>query len=261
MTSLAERLGVATAIMSKASPVALDLFNRRAQFALEEKSPNEFVSKADRTVEEFIRQNLGAALPGDAVLGEEDGGEAGSAFWSIDPIDGTSNFLRGSPLWGVSLGYMEHGRSRVGVIHFPALGMVLSAASGSGLQFQGRPFDRNVPFADVKVAAVGDSTRWKAADIGNVEGALRRTGSGVALYRCATVGLGFAALGYLDGYVEQYLSVWDLAAGAVICEEAGLKVAYGGTHAAQSMWIRAGTDAVHAATSALVPAPGAFAIG
>lgn len=253
MTTLSDRLAIATAIMADAAPMALDLFHRRSQFALEEKGANEFVSDADRQLEDFIRDRLAQALPGDAVQGEEGGGETGNAFWSVDPIDGTSNFLRGSPLWGMSLGFVEQGRSRVGVIQFPVLGMVLAAASGLGLHHQGRPFRREVAFPGVRVAGIGDSTRWRFLDIAAVEAALRQSGSGVALYRCATIGLGFSALGHLDGYVEQHLSIWDLAAGAVICEEAGLRVDYGGSYEAQGMWIRAGTPSVHEAISGLVP--------
>lgn len=253
MIDVARRLEVANAVMAEAAPLALDFFHRRAQFALEAKGAHEFVTEADRLVEQYIRDRLAAALPGDVLHGEESGGETGTAFWSIDPIDGTSNFLRGSPLWGVSLGYMEGGVSQVGVIHYPVLGMTLAAAAAHGVWFQGHAFQRDVPFVGVRVAAVGDSTRWSAQEITGVENALRSAGSAVAQYRCASIGLGFAALGYTDGYIEQHLSVWDLAAGAVICKEAGLAVEYGGSYQAQGMWIRVGIDTVHRATSDLVP--------
>ncbi len=253
MASLEHRLQVATATMARAAPLALDLFHRRSQFALEEKSANEFVSEADRQVESYIRACIATALPDDIVMGEEMGGAAGDAFWSIDPIDGTANFLRGSPLWGVSIGYVAGGRSQIGVICFPALDVVLSAALGLGVWHQGHPYTRQVPFSGVRVASVGDSSRWSIEGIAAVEGALRRAGWGVAEYRCATIGLGFAALGYTDGYIEQSLSVWDLAAGAIICEQAGLVVEYGGSPDAGGMWIRAATPEVHHITRPYVP--------
>lgn len=255
MPTLAQRLEAAQFVMSKAAPLALQLFQSRSQFVLEEKNANEFVSEADRRVEAFIRAELGALLPGDAVQGEEMGGVVEDAFWSVDPIDGTSNFLRGSPLWGVSLGYFEGGRSRVGVIHYPALGQTLSAATGLGIWHQGAPFRRHVDFPDVRVTAVGDSTRWALESIEELCGVLRRSGSGVAQYRCASIGLGFAALGHIDGYIEHYLSVWDLAAGAVICEEAGLVVEYSGGYESQGMSIRAATPAVHAVVRQTVARP------
>lgn len=253
MSNLQHRLDIATTTVAGAAQLALSFFHRREQFALEQKAANEFVTEADRLVEDYIRRSLAEALPNDAVQGEEGGGETGQAFWSVDPIDGTSNFLRGSPLWGVSLGYMVDGVSQVGVVHYPVLGMTLAAAAGHGVTFQGQPFTRHVPFGGVRVAAVGDSTAWPADSIAAVEHELRRSGSAVAQYRCASIGLGFAALGYTDGYVEQHFSVWDLAAGAVICKEAGLVVEYGGSHEAQGMWIRAGIQSLHDATSGLVP--------
>lgn len=79
-----------------------------------------------------------------------------------------------------------------------------------------------------------------------MEPSLRRAGWGVAEYRCASIGLGFAALGYTDGYFEKNLSVWDLAAGAVICRESGLVVHHGGTYEAAGMWICAATSEVQA---------------
>jgi myo-inositol-1(or 4)-monophosphatase len=246
MTTSNPRLDVAIAVMAEAGALALELFEQRQRFALEEKTASEYVSEADRQVERLIRDRLAARLPGDALMGEEMGGDGAPAFWSIDPIDGTANFLRGSPLWGVSLGFVVDGRSAVGVICYPALGMTLAAAAGLGVWRDGRPFRREVHFPAVRVAAVGESPRWPAEGIAAVELALRRAGWGVAEYRCASIGLGFAALGYVDGYIEKYLSIWDLAAGAVICAEAGLVTRYAGSHRAAGMWICAAIPAVQA---------------
>lgn len=245
MTSLEARLHAANTIMSTAAAMALDLFRQRGSFALEEKGESEFVTQADRRVEQFIRQRLEALLPTDAVMGEEMGGDSASAFWSIDPIDGTANFLRGSPLWGVSLGYVDNGESTVGVICYPALGLTLAAASGLGLSYQGQPYVRTVPFSGVRVVGVGDSPHWPTQDVLAVHALLRDSGWAVSAYRCATIGLGFAALGYTDGYIENRLSIWDLAAGAVICAEAGLALRQGGALTASSHWICAALPAVH----------------
>ena len=238
------RLDAANAVMAVAAPVGLNLFNRRAQFALEEKGATEFVTEADRQLERLIRDHLATTLPGDDVMGEEMGGSTGHAFWSIDPIDGTANFLRGSPLWGVSLGYVEAGRSKVGVICYPALGVTLVAAEGLGVWHQGKPFHRHVPFAGVQVVAVGDSPKWPVADVLALQARLRAAQWGIAAYRCATIGLGFAAMGHTDGYVENRLSIWDVAAGAVICSEAGLVVRQGGTMSSSGMWMCAALPAV-----------------
>jgi len=245
MTDIQKRLAAANAIMMEAEKLALTFFNERDRFVLEEKNASEFVSEADREVEGLIRKHLAQILPEDNVMGEEMGGEGSDAFWSIDPIDGTANFLRGTPLWGVSLGYVENGRSTVGVISYPVLGTRLSAGQGLGLSKNGAPFHRNVHFPSVRVAAVGESPRWTIEGIAEIEIALRRAGWGVAEFRCATIGLGFAALGYTDGYIEKNTSIWDIAAGSVICAEAGLTVMHAGTYEVASQNIIAATDQVH----------------
>ncbi|RUM20429.1 myo-inositol-1-monophosphatase [Rhizobium vallis] len=245
MTDVQTRLASANAIMADAEKLALKFFHERDRFVLEEKNASEFVSEADREVEALIRKHLTDMLPEDAAMGEEMGGEGSDAFWSIDPIDGTANFLRGTPLWGVSLGYVENGRSTVGVISYPVLGIRLSAGEGLGLSKNGKRFQRNVHFPSVRVAAVGESPRWTIEGISEIEIALRKAGWGVAEFRCATIGLGFAALGYTDGYIEKNTSIWDIAAGSVICSEAGLTVMHAGTYEVATQNIIAATDEVH----------------
>lgn len=246
MTTLQTRLDAANAVMAIAAPAGLDLFNRRDQFALEEKGASEFVTEADRQLEGLIREHLAALLPGDTIMGEEMGGATGDAFWSVDPIDGTANFLRGSPLWGISLGYVEKGRSTVGAICYPALGLSLAAATGLGVWHQGQSYRRSVPFAGVQVVGVGDSPHWPCTDASALHALLRSNGWGIAAYRCATIGLGFVALGHTDGYVENRLSIWDVAAGSVICSEAGLVVQQGGDMSGSGRWICAAIPEVQA---------------
>jgi len=246
MTYVETRLQAANDIMTAAEALALKYFNERDRFVLEEKNASEFVSEADRNVEALIRDQLAQLLPSDQAMGEEMGGDGGEAFWSIDPIDGTANFLRGTPLWGVSLGFIENGRSTVGVISYPSLGLRLGAATGLGIWKNGERFDRKVHFPSVKVAAVGESPRWTIEGISEIEVALRKAGWGVAEFRCATVGLGFAALGYTDGYIEKNTSIWDIAAGSVICAEAGLEVFSTGTYEVAKQNIIAATTDVHA---------------
>lgn len=240
------RLEAANAVMAEAEKLALQFFQERDRFILEEKTANEFVSQADRQVETLIREKLAEWFPHDSVMGEELGGAGSEAFWSIDPIDGTANFLRGSPLWGVSIGFVEDGVSRVGVISYPSLGWRLSAADGVGAFRNGDPYRRKVDFPSVRIAAVGESPRWKPEGIAEIELALRKSGWGVAEYRCGTIGLGFAALGMTDGYIEKNTSIWDIAAGSVICAEAGLKVISAGSYEVACQNIIAATEDVHA---------------
>ncbi|VVD64633.1 myo-inositol-1-monophosphatase [Pandoraea commovens] len=246
MPDIDQRLAVAVCIVHEAARSALELFDARGRFALEEKGAREYVSEADRMIERRIREALAIDLSEDDVMGEEMGGKGSNAFWAIDPIDGTANFLRGSPLWGVSLGFVEDDEPVVGVIAYPSLGVTLSAARGRGVSRNGQSFERNIDFPSVHLAAVGDNARWPATEIAQVEYALRTSGWGLAEYRCATIGLGFAALGFVDGYLEKHTSIWDIAAGSVICREAGLGVHAHGTYDGGGQTIFAGTDALHA---------------
>ncbi|MGG2474574.1 inositol monophosphatase family protein, partial [Rhizobium sp. BR5] len=113
------RLESAVGIIEEAMGLALRFFEARDAIATRTKGFQDFVSEADTTVERLVRDRLAAAFPGETVLGEEMGGEADDAYWIIDPIDGTTNFLRGSPLWGISLGFVRNGRPELGVVAMP----------------------------------------------------------------------------------------------------------------------------------------------
>jgi myo-inositol-1(or 4)-monophosphatase len=108
------RLAVATPLIREAGELAAGYFAGRATLTGETKGPQDFVSIADREVEALIRARLAEAFPGDGFLGEESGGAAGERCWVVDPIDGTNNFLRGIPLWGVSVAYAIAGEPVIG---------------------------------------------------------------------------------------------------------------------------------------------------
>ena len=129
----------------------------------------------------------------------------------------------------------------LGVIHYPVLGLTLSAETGSGLWVDGKPASRDARFDAARVVAVGENTRWEPEAIAEVELHLRKARWGVTGYRCASISLGFAALGRVDGYIERYTSLWDLAGGVVIAAEAGLTVRWGGEIKPQGLWVIAGT--------------------
>ena len=106
------RLTFATQLILEAGQLAAKHFAHREDLTRETKGPQDFVSIADREVESLIRTRLAEAFPTDGFLGEESGGEIGERCWVVDPIDGTNNFLRGLPLWGVSIAYTRSRGSR-----------------------------------------------------------------------------------------------------------------------------------------------------
>lgn len=242
--SLSPRHASANALMTEAGRRALRLFETREVLNLSAKAPLDFVSEADREIERFFRDELATAFPNQPLVGEEYGGETSADCWVVDPIDGTANFLRGSPLWGISLAHMCNGEPDLGVIHYPVLGLTLSAETGSGLWVNGKPATRDARFDTARVVAVGENTRWAPEAIAEIELHLRKARWGVTGFRCASISLGFAALARVDGYIERYTSLWDLAGGVVIAAEAGLTVRWGGEIKPQGLWVMAGTAAV-----------------
>jgi myo-inositol-1(or 4)-monophosphatase len=186
------------------------------------------VTAGDRAVERWVRQRLARSRPGEAVLGEEEGGDAAldGLRWVVDPIDGTVNYLYGFPWYAVSLAAQIDGRSVAGAVVEPVSGRVWSAAIGRGADLDGRPL--RVSAADrLDLALIGTgfsySTRRRsaqAAAIGRLLGEVRdiRRAGAASLDLCAV------AAGWLDGFYERGLNRWDWAAGALIAAEAGAKV-------------------------------------
>ncbi|WP_213990198.1 inositol monophosphatase family protein [Sodalis sp. dw_96] len=249
------RLAIAGQIVAEAAELALWHFSRRAGLQLNSKRSQDFVSEADMAVERLIRDRLQQHFPADNVVGEELGGELGqAASWVIDPIDGTANFLRGSPLWGVSLGLLEGQKPVMGVVALPVLNELLAAETGQGVFSQGRPFARDSRFAEVKMVSLGDSADDRLTDAAAFYQGLRRAEWSVECYRCTTVGMVFAAKGLVDGHLQRRTTLWDIAGGLVICAEAGLEV----THAFRDgniryMSVAAGTASLMEAVRPLWP--------
>lgn len=250
MTGIPDRLARAIAVVEEAALLAKRFFHARDTIETRTKKAQDFVSEADTTVETLIREKFAKAFPGEAVVGEEMGGDAGDAYWIIDPIDGTSNFLRGSPLWGISLGFVRNGRPELGVVALPALGDILAAADGTGLFLNGRPCPRDIPFAEVRLMSLGDSLSDDIDDIVALHAALRHSRWIVEAFHATSIGLAFTARGILDGHLQKTTTMWDIAGGAVLAREAGLEVRIGHDPASDAYWIAAGTGALIEATDA-----------
>ncbi len=213
-------------ILGRAAETGVRWGQRRSGLVLNEKSAGQLVSSADVEIEAQIRNDLSAAFPGDAIIGEELGGSLGldTTGWAIDPIDGTSNFVLGLPFWGISVGYVARGRSMLGAIALPEFGLILSASHGNGLKVcatgpvpAGRP-------PSLKVMALGENDYESGSETDARAQSLRDEGFAVVRYRCAVVSLGLAAIGRLSGYLEHGCGLWDIAAAEVICREAGMNV-------------------------------------
>lgn len=219
-------LSVLNEIITPAIAVARAYAADRTRLSEQEKSPGQFVSDADEALEDVIRQTLHERFGATHIIGEEQGGALDNAQtgWAIDPIDGTSNFLRGLPMWGVSIGFVHEGAFVAGAIALPDRGLTMAAARGAGVQVNGRPFRRPTAPLGGRLVALGENDFESGPTTDGRAEALRRQGYAVVRYRSASFSLVSAALGHLDGYVEHGCYIWDVAAAAVICREAGLAV-------------------------------------
>jgi histidinol-phosphatase len=189
------------------------------------------VSDADRATEELLRTTLGRSRPRDAVIGEEYGdtpGNAGSGRrrWVIDPIDGTKNYVRGGPVWATLIALMEGPQPVVGVVSAPALGRRWWASLGGGA-YSGRSLSSATRLAVSGVKALDDASFAYSSIIsweedGKLDGflALAR-----ACWRTRAYGDFWShmmvAEGSVDLAAEPEVSLWDMAAVAVIVTEAG----------------------------------------
>jgi myo-inositol-1(or 4)-monophosphatase len=216
------RVDTATAVIREAGELAAKYFAQRTALTREKKGPQDFVSIADREVETLIRTRLGEAFPADGFLGEESGGVPAERCWVVDPIDGTNNFLRGLPLWGVSIAYAIAGEPIVGLIYLPCVDRLYSAVRGRGAWCNDAPI-RASDTGDLGEATVlvGHSRRISPdPSLGMIETALRG-GSSVRCMGTCVVALAMVAEGTADAYYEAHVQPWDCLAGLVIVHEAG----------------------------------------
>jgi len=213
-------------------------------------TPTDVVTASDHSVEELVRARLAELRPGEEVVGEEAGGQAGAGTsWVVDPIDGTVNFLYGLPWYAISLAAVRDGRSLAGAVIEPESGRLWSAALGGGSTCDGRPL-RASRQTDVALSLLGTGFSYRperrlrqaamvAGLLGHVRD-VRRTGS-AALDLCAV------AAGWTDAYLEHGCNWWDWAAAALIADEAGAVVRTPGAPGAAPPDDGLGADALFAA--------------
>lgn len=190
---------------------------------VELKGRADYVTSVDRAAELAIREVLKREAPEIPVLGEEGGGRTAERYWAVDPIDGTVNFIHRFPAVGVSVALIEGGRPVAGAVHAPFLEQMWTAARGDGAEKGGKPL--RVSNAAPENAVIGTGFPFRSKHrleeyLGVMIPALRRFED---LRRPGAVALDLAwvAEGVFDGFFEVGLSSWDVAAGALLIEEAG----------------------------------------
>ena len=189
------------------------------------KGRHDFVSDVDRAAEQEIIQVIRKAHPDHAILAEESGAAGESEVtWIIDPLDGTTNYLHGFPHYAVSIGIQVKNRVEHGVIYDPMRQELFTASRGGGVQVDGRRV-RVTRLNSVEGALLGTGFPFRAPQrldayletfraLFPQASDIRRAGS-------AALDLAYVAAGRLDGYWEFGLHPWDMAAGALMVQEAG----------------------------------------
>jgi myo-inositol-1(or 4)-monophosphatase len=183
----------------------------------------DLVTDADRAAEAEILTRLQRSFPNAAVLAEEGGARAGTSGerWIVDPLDGTTNFAHGYPLYCVAIAYERDGELLAGVIYAPVLDECFTARKGEGARLNGVPIHVSAVerLRDAMVCTGFQPSdyprngKWFAA-MSDAAQAVRRDGS-------AALDLAFVACGRFDGFWEFDLKPWDVAAGILIVREAG----------------------------------------
>ena len=222
MSDLDRRLGIATEVMRHAGQLAKDYFDRRHELEIELKGKQDLVSIADKSVEALIRRELEAAFPGDLFLGEEGGGVEAPCLWVIDPIDGTSNFLRGIPYWSCVLAYVVDGVTELGLTMDPVHGELFAARRGHGAFRNGQEIHVSA-CADPGRACVAMSFNFKLPpeDYVNILRGLAAEGFDHRRMGSAALQLCHVADGRIEATMAPLASSWDVVAGLCIAEEAG----------------------------------------
>ncbi len=222
-----QRLALAKAAAYDAGKILMKFWGRLAGY--DRKGNLDLVSEADRASEQYLLDRILGRFPADSVIGEESGTREGDSgySWIVDPLDGTTNFVHGHPIFAVSIAVAARGGTTAGVVYMPTTRELFWGARGLGawrnetrlsvtatndlndaLIATGHPYNRR----QVVETILED---WRRMIL-NVQG-VRRMGA-------AAVDLAFVAAGRFDGFWERGLKPWDTAAGQLLVEEAGGRV-------------------------------------
>lgn len=210
-----------------AGNIIIRALDRPEKIQVSQKKPNDYVTDIDKQAEQEIINIIRKAHPNHGILGEESGEATGSDeyVWIIDPIDGTRNFIHGFPHFAVSIGISYKGKIEHGVIYDPVRQELFTATRGKGARLNDHRIrvSKNTQLQECLIA-MGSPLSRSADDIERYTrsitellplcGDVRRAGA-------ATLDLAYVACGRFDGFWEQGLKIWDIAAGTLLVKEAG----------------------------------------
>ena len=224
-------LNIALRAARSAGELIFRSIERLDVISVNEKDAKDYVTEVDRAAELSIVQALRKAYPNHGILGEEGGllegkGEGADYLWIIDPLDGTTNFIRGVPHFAVSIACKYKGRLEHAVVLDPVRQEEFTASRGRGAALNGRRL-RVSPRKSLEGALLGTGFPFRDNQLDNLDSYLGMFRSlvgqttGIRRAGSASLDLAYVAAGRFDAFWEFGLSEWDMAAGALLVQEAG----------------------------------------
>ena len=216
----------------KAARAAGAIINRAAldveSVRVAQKQVNDFVTEVDKAAEQAIIETLLGAYPGHGILAEESGNEFGAKnsdyVWIIDPLDGTTNFIHGFPVYCVSIALSFKGKVEHAVVYDPSRNDLFTATRGRGAYLNDRRI-RVSKRIQLKDSLISTGFPFRRGDnfkqYMNMLGDVMQETAGVRRPGAAALDLAYVAAGFADGFFESGLQIWDVAAGSLLVTEAG----------------------------------------
>ncbi len=212
MNSISANLNIMIKASEKASKILIRDFGEVEKLQISVKGPSDFVSNADTKAEKIIINELMKAKKNYSILSEESGSKINSDFenvWIIDPIDGTTNFLHGVPHFAISIALKSNNEIVSGLIYDPIKDEIFYAEKNNGAFFNNQRIKVSKK-KDIEGCLFGTGGKEKI----EVDLITRKSGS-------AALDMAYVAAGRYDGYFQNNLNLWDIAAGIIIVKEAG----------------------------------------
>ena len=213
MNSISPNLNVMIKASEKASKILIRDFGELEKLQVSKKGPSDFVSNSDIKTEKIIIDELKKARPSYSVLSEESGTEINkdkNNTWIIDPIDGTLNFLHGIPHFAISIALKSYNEIISGLIFDPIKNEMFYAEKNNGAFFNNER---------IRVSKKNDLSECLFATGGGEYNSIDKISTRKS--GCAALDLAYVASGRYDGYCQNNLNLWDIAAGLIILQEAG----------------------------------------
>ncbi len=215
MNSISPNLNIMIKACEKASKILIRDFGELENLQVSVKGPKDFVTNSDKKVEKILIEELMKSKKNFSILSEEIGHIENSDkknLWIIDPIDGTTNFLHGIPHFAISIALRSENEIITGLIFDPIKNEMFYAEKNNGSYFNNHR---------IRVSKKNNLNECLFAT--NLKGALN-TDLNIRLTGCAALDLAYTAAGRLDGFFQNNINLWDIAAGVLIVKEAGGKI-------------------------------------